>query len=31
VLADARAAGLGRLALRRLRRRSVVPVSEGAA
>ena len=31
VLADPRAAGLGRLALRRLRRRSVVPVSEGAA
>ena len=30
VLADPRAAGLGRLALRRLRRRSVVPVSEGA-
>jgi hypothetical protein len=31
VLADPRAAGLGRWALRRLRRRSVVPVSEGAA
>jgi hypothetical protein len=27
VLADPRAAGLGRWALRRLRRRSVVPVS----
>lgn len=31
VLADPRAAGLGRLALRRLRRRSTVPVSDGPA
>jgi hypothetical protein len=31
VLADPRAAGLGRLALRRLRRRSAVPVSDGPA
>lgn len=29
VVADARAAGLGRLALRRLRRRSTVPVGDG--